>query len=64
MVNVVIVIVFLSNRNIAAIIASCGKMLCHPVKEFSALLINGLKVNTEMGIKSHKSFLCVFLISK
>ena len=62
--NVVAVTVFLLNRNITEIIASCGTIECHAVKKLSELLINGLKTNAEVGIKIHTSFLSVFLISK
>ena len=62
--NVVVVTGFLLNRNITEITASCGIKLCHAVKKFSELLINGLKTNAETGIKTHESFLSVFLISK
>jgi hypothetical protein len=62
--NIGIVIVFLLNRNITEITASCGKIICQPVKAFSELLINGLKINAEIGIRSHKSLSCVFLTSK
>ena len=58
--NIGTVIVFLLNRNITEITASCGRIICQPVKAFSELLINGLKINADIGIKSHKSLSCAF----